>query len=628
MPDIYSFILLPFVTIIGFFVPGYLLTRLFPSPSVALSSFLGSILLLFWAVLTNQLLGLPIDFLHVGGGVGVIILILFLIARRRPVIVKQSDILEGKSPLRADHVLYLAAAFLGLASIMARATIDPLSGYDNIFRWNALSIEMLTTKSLSYYPPMSADSFAHYGWCDGMAPLVSSLNFWLYMGTGSTAPVMTIARIAVESGLLFFGVFQFARVLWGSRAAGWTAMGMLATSSVALWALAMGQETGLTALTLVAMLYFLHGYSETRGISCAIWAGVAAASGALSREYGLAYIGIGAIVLSTLKPRWRDLFTFLAVAIVLSLPWYIRNVWITGNPFYSMDLLGLFPVNTVHKTLMAAISRNCIPASIPADLRYTFFLIIPVVFMGAVLLGAARGVYYLRLKSGPLLLAGLMMAGLWYWSIGQTAGGWVYSMRVLSPMIALAAILAGNFARLSARMGLLCGVTVLTLSVDSARRSWYLPSHALTSPWSLSFANWIEFKKVLLRLEAPGIWAVLVKEAHDKAIVVAHPVHNVLVMRQGGHAVPLFSPRADCMFDKNASFADVIRELRARNIRFITWIKGSPINDDFGGNYPFFEQLHQDKFKAITIDGMLSIYDVEMISELLHTNAVSDTNRR
>lgn len=619
MPAVYSFILLPIVAIIGFFVPGYLLTRLIPSTSVVISSFFGSILLLFWIVLTNQLLGLPIDLLHVGGGVGVIILILSLVVRRRSVIVRQLHGADQNPSWRADHVLYLVAALLGLGSILARSIIDPLSGYDNIFRWNALSLEMLATKSLSFYPPVSSEAFVHYGWCDGMAPLVSSLNFWLYMGTGSTAPVMTVARIAVESGLLFFGIFQFARVLWGSRAAGWTAMGMFATSSIALWAVAMGQETGLTALTLIAMLYFLYGYGRLRATSCAFWAGIAAATGALSREYGLAYIGVGALVMVSLKPRWRDLFTFLAVATALSIPWYIRNAWITGNPFYSMDLLGLFPVNPVHKSLMEAIARNCVPASILVDLRITFFFVIPVIFMGAVLLGAARGIFHLRFKSAPLLLAGLVIGVLWYWSIGQTAGGWVYSMRVLSPMIAIAAILAGSLVGLSARTGLVCGVAVLALSVDSARRSWYLPSHALTSPWSLSLSSWFEFKKVLLRLETPGIWAVLVKEAQDKAIVVAHPVHNILVMRQGGHAVPLFSPRVDCIFDKQASFSAVIEELRARNIRFITWIKGSPINDDFADSTPFWSELHQDKFNVITTDGLLSVYDVEMIAAMLHS---------
>ena len=620
-PDAYNLILLLPVALAGFVLPGYLLTRLIPSACVPLSSFLGSILILFWVVLGNQLLGLPLDLTHVAGGLGAIMLGLFLLVRKKPPAPKAAAAADDSQPLRADHVLYLVAALLGIASIVARAAVDPLSGYDNIFRWNALSLEMLNTGSLSYYPAVSAGAFARYAWCDGMAPLVSSLNFWLYLGTGSAAKVMTVVRIALEAGLLFLSVFRFARVLWGSRAAGWTAMGMLATSSLALWAVAMGQETGLTALTLVAMLYFLHIHRQSRRTSDVIWASLAAAAGALSREYGLAYIVIGALMLLAQKSRRPGVFTlFLAVAIAVSAPWYLRNAWITGNPLYSMDLLGLFPVNEVQKTMMAAIVNNCSLSSQPQNLCY--LLILPPIFMGIVFLGAAAGVRRLGiLKSVPLLFAGLVVGALWLWSIGQTAGGWVYSMRVLSPLVAIAAILAGNLALESLRAGLVCAVAALALSADAARRSWVLPTHPLTTPWSLSFDTWTQAKSTLARIDAPAMWSVLCKAADGKGIIVDHPGNHVQVRRRGGQAVPLFSPRADCLFNQHQSFAEVIAELRMRNIRFVTLVEGSPINDAFNRHYRFFRELQQDKFKVMTIVNVatsITIYDVEMIAALLN----------
>ncbi len=623
----FSWILLPFVTVAGFIFPGYLLTRLVPTASVALSSFLGSILVLFWIVLGNQFAGNPLDLPHIAGSLGLVSLGLTALvvwqkstSPRRPLV---SDTIPS---LRADHLLYASAASLGLASIIVRAAVDPLSGYDNIFRWNALSLEMLKTGSLDYYPAVSSEAFAHYSWCDGMAPLVSSLNFWLYLGTGSTAPIMTVARIALESGLLFLGVFQFARVLWGSRAAGWAAMGMLATSSLALWAVAMGQETGLTALTLVTMLYFLHTYAQSRRSFELIWAGAAAAAGALSREYGLSYIIIGTLILLFQKARRQNIFTFLAVATALPIPWYLRNAWITGNPLYSMDMLGLFPVNKIHMAMMAAIIRNCSLSSQPENLRY--LLILPLVFMGAILLGAVGGIYRLKTKSSPLLLAGLVIGALWLWSVGQTAGGWVYSMRVLSPLVAIAAILAGHIALVPLRTGIACAVAVLAISADAARRSWHLPTHVLTNPWSVSFAAWSDTKETVERPSAPKFWAYLCTVAGTKGIIVEHPGNHILVRLHGGQAVPLFSPRADCLFDLRQTLPAIIAELKERNIRFVILAEKSPITDDFNNRYPFLRELRQSNFKVFNLGDIIAIYDVDMIATLLGQSSAEPSQTR
>ena len=612
-PDAYSWILLLPVALAGFVLPGYLLTRLIPSACVPLSAFLGSILVLFWIVLGNQLLGLPLDLAHVAGGLGAVVLGLFLLAPRKPPVPKAAA--NDSQPLRADHVLYLVAALLGIASIVVRAAVDPLSGYDNLFRWNALSLEMLHTGSLSYYPAVSAEAFSHYAWCDGIAPLVSSLNFWLYLGTGSSAPVMTVARIALEAGLLFLAVFQFARTLWGGRAAGWTAMGMLATSSLALWSVAMGQETGLTALTLVAMLYFLHAYVQSGQTSDVAWAGIAAAAGALSREYGLAYIIIGAVVLAGQKRLRTGLLRFIGMALALSAPWYLRNAWITGNPLYSMDLLGLFPVNETYVALMSVVVRHCSLSAQPEHL--TLLCIIGILVLGALMLGAISGVRRLGATGAPMVLAGLVVTTLWLWSIGQTAGGVVYSMRVLTPLAAIAAVLSGHLARLRLRAGLFCGLGVLALSADAARRSWAFPVHIKISPWSLSFDAWKKVRTTTDYLEFPKVWAVLSQAAGDKAILVDHPGNHTYLRRQGGHAAPLFSPQVSCVFDRNKPFRQIIGELRAHGIRFITLTDGSPIGEEFSQGYPFFQQLRQDPFIIQRVGNLFTIYDVEAIAAQL-----------
>lgn len=38
---------------------------------------------------------------------------------------------------------------------------------------------------------------------------------------------------------------------------------------------------------------------------------------------------------------WRYIFAFIGIALLLALPWYIRSVWLTGNPLYPFGIFGL-----------------------------------------------------------------------------------------------------------------------------------------------------------------------------------------------------------------------------------------------------------------------------------------------
>ncbi len=39
--------------------------------------------------------------------------------------------------------------------------------------------------------------------------------------------------------------------------------------------------------------------------------------------------------------RWGHFFAFIGIALLVSLPWYIRSAWLTGNPFYPFGIFGL-----------------------------------------------------------------------------------------------------------------------------------------------------------------------------------------------------------------------------------------------------------------------------------------------
>ena len=338
----------------GLLLPGCLLGRIVRSSAPWLSAFLGSAVLLFHLVLALDAWRVPLGPTSVAAGLAALNGLLFLLARKSSItvtpLVRPCEKIKMRRtrwlPQGTDW-LWLLAAGIGLTSITVRAVVEPLSGWDNLFRWDFLARQMLRLGTLSFYPPMTAGDFLHYGWCDGIPPLVPVLNFWTYLSAGQAAAVATAPRVVGEAVLLFYGVGRLASFRWGKEAA-WPARAALATSALMLWGVAMGQETGLTALTLVAMFVFLDEHGRSGARADLFWAGLAAGGGALCREYGLAWPVFGLIALAwsgRLRAGWM---VFSASAALVAVPWYLRNWILTGNPLYSHDLAGLFPTNAAY----------------------------------------------------------------------------------------------------------------------------------------------------------------------------------------------------------------------------------------------------------------------------------------
>ena len=507
--------------------------------------------------------------------------------------------------------LWLLAAGIGLASVAVRAVLEPLSGWDNLFRWDFLARQMLRLGTLSFYPPMTADDFLRYGWCDGIPPLVPILNFWSYLSAGQAAAVVTAPLVVSEAALLFYAVGRLAGGLWGGSAA-WPARAVLATSALLLWGVAMGQETGLTALTLVAMFVFLDEYRHSGDPADLFWAGLAAGAGALSREYGLVWPVLGLIALAGqggLRTGWR---VFSATAVAVAAPWYLRNWYLTGNPLFSHDLAGLFPVNAVHAEYARFTARHF---GIRVNLELIPALLLMLVTCAGLLGGlAVWGVWQKRRSAAPLTV-GIAVAGvLWLWSVGQTSGGWYYSTRVLTPALALAAVLAGAaLGRLTGRLRRIAACGLLLFAGDAAFRALYLPNDPTPSAPVLVSGQWREYGRILAARSALPWWDGLVARAGASGIVVDHPANFALLAGRGARVIPLMSPQVAFLFDDRLSFTEALARCRQAGVRFFILPNIVLNTETLVPQHPFFRELCGRHEPAFVFQGM-HVYDLDRIS--------------
>jgi hypothetical protein len=413
-----------------------------------------------------------------------------------------------------------------------------------------------------------------------------------------------------EALLLADLTFRFARDLWG-RSAGWASLAVLGSCTLLVWGLAIEQETGLTAIALLAMLLFLQhaGAGKAEGHCLVAWAGVAAGVGGISREYGLYFVILGA-ALVLLRRGARNLVRFLVPALAVASPWYVRN-WIkTGDPVF--PAMGrFFPTNAVHVEIMRDISNYWGFRSSPFPLGDVPLELLATA--GAVLVLGTIGLVLLRFRSRGILPGVLLVSCLWIFSMPLTAGGWSYSMRVLLPALALGSVLAGWIATTAVRARAVLAVLLCVLSVDSARRAWFLPDFPFTTPWTLSFAEWRALRAESDRQSGGNVWSVLVKVAGDRFIVVDSPMPFVAVTALGGHATPLTSPRFAPALDPALSTEEAMRRLRALQVRFVTFSVRNPVVNKLVQRHATLRDLANSYAPVATVNGLL-IFDLEFLS--------------
>jgi len=391
-----------------------------------------------------------------------------------------------------DLKLGVGWAVLPLVAVAIwKALAQPLSGVDVDFRWNHLAEMMVKTGGLQFYPPTTAEDFAVYFWADGIPPLVSSIYAWGYLVAGETDRVWTAIPVLLQwSGILM--VLKKLGDLCGGKDSGNGALLVGGSTFLLQFTVNLGQETGYTALGVGLMVYGIVQSRGNGGGPPAWLAGAGAALVASSREYGWAIVVAGFAVHAGMNWKagkgWRHLGGWLLL--VLPAIWYLRTWVIAGNPWLSLSMGGLFPVNPIlangwrvtgqfnGESLQTAagwweIGRLILLTAAPA------------------LAGWIAGAFWLRRRPGwsAGVAVGAATIAVWLLSVSYTAGGIFYSMRVLSPLLLLGSAWGGVILAHKVESRCLRAVVAVVLSawtIDASARALT----AVANPWTTPLREW------------------------------------------------------------------------------------------------------------------------------------------
>jgi hypothetical protein len=205
-------------------------------------------------------------------------------------------------------------------------------------------------------------------------------------------------------------------LLFKDRTAGVFTLFLLGSSTLLFYSIVICQETGLTALSMIACVYYLER-SKGESVADIVIAAIAVSAGALCREYGGIFVIFGLMIMCWKRFSPGKIAIYLAVCSLLVAPWYIRTLIITGNAHY--DVLGLktymstkliLPLLT---GLALVLALPCIPGLIA-------------IFMS------------LRRLGYVFIISTVMLSLLLYHII--VPAGLFHAMRMLSPMIVLLAV--------------------------------------------------------------------------------------------------------------------------------------------------------------------------------------------
>ena len=577
----------------GLVLPGTALLRAGRVPWSLGASHLASCALLYLVVLGFTLLHVPVGLGSLVAALAGLTAAGFWFARRgdppgEPAEARPWAFLTGLgrwTPLVA--VFWIVVVF--------RLATDPLSGPDVHFRWSHLAEELLRRGSLDFYPPRSGDDFVRYFWPESIPPGVASVYAWAYACAGSIAPLWAAQVTLLQLLSLHDLAGRFAGRLGGIRAAR-GAIVLLTSCPLLTWSFLIGQETGLLALAAVGLAWSLD--AAARPASGSGWTIVAAASAIVassSREYGLVFALVAVIAAVALRLGRSRVLVLAGVAWPVAALWPLRTWWLTGNPFYSLNVGGIFPVNPVFSTwndAFRAAQQSTLStfAGWRELTRYLVLWALPAVLGLAALVALLR-----RRAGGAALIAALvaLVSALWFTSVAYTAGGLFYSLRVLAPAFALlvvAAAVAGSAANAAPGRERWLGICLAVVALEALPKTLVLPDN----PYRVPVREWLGAGRAVTESFHASDQELLAKMAvipGRKRVVSDGFDLPALAAPVGVEVAPLWSPDYRWLFDRNLDPAEAARQWKDSGLRFLVIGRTGPMKD-FVQNHAILRTPH------------------------------------
>ena len=555
----------------GLLVPGSMLLRALRLPWSLAAAFATSVATLYAVVLVFAWTDGVISLLTLAAALALVALAARLVPTRpSPVQISSSFACFG----RMGWWLPLYAAFWLIVAY--RLGIYPLNGPDNSFRWSWLAEQMLQFGSLDFYPPRSAADYVRYFWAESIPPGVAGLYTWAYACGGSNHPLWTSPVVALQLLAVHELVWRLGN-RWGGEVVARRAVLLAAACPLLTWSVIMGQETGLSALAVVGIVWSLQHLRDENGDRWAALAAIFSIVATSTREYGPIFpVATLAATVWLQAPR-RQSWLVAAIALPVALAWPARVWLLTGNPFYSLNVAGIFPFNPIfavwNDILRGPVSRTLTDPSAWLVLgRYVLLWGLPAI------LGLVALVILLvqRLREMRILALFVGLVGLlWLVSMAYTAGGLFYSLRVLSPALALLVVVAGYglgfWVQHRAAIQYLA-VAVALLLLESLPKTLVLPEN----PYRLDVRQWSEapdYFPSVVRAINQSMRAQLEPRPDRRRVLSDHSGLPRVLAPIGTEVVPLWSPEITWLFNQSLKPEEVAQHWQRSGFRYVVLAK-------------------------------------------------------
>ena len=340
-------------------------------------------------------------------------------------------------------------------------TLIPLWRETDCFgRWLAYGIVLILLAALSVAlaPPLKFDSLVYHLTLPhqyinaGRVIYIPELMFWgmpqLNEMLFTWVMVLSNAQAATVFGwmigvLVLLGMLGFAGQYLGTKFA-WLSLAALLAGFTTSASLAWGYVEWMMMFFGFAFLVTMVRWAEDglnrdlllTGVFCGLSLGIKYTAGVLS------LVGIGIIIWQCRQFPWHEIFKkilyFSLPVILVSLPWWVKNVMATGNPFYPY----FFPAGDMN------LLRLSIQQGLPTWGNWQDFLLLPI---KATLTGREGAPGY-GASIGPLMLALGVMARL----------GWQSHSNSLRKVIKISSFIALFGLSIWAMLGRLSGLLIQT----------------------------------------------------------------------------------------------------------------------------------------------------------------------